>query len=181
MFVIKHGSVPGVQLLDLYEVLLGSTRINEWITLALKIEIVYNIYTDKYRKAAICRLGTTVAGNIRNNTSRCITGVMSLLLLLLLLLQMRIVSIGILLITLLGVKICNAAHRHCVETSLKSLNFMKAEKQWCSGSHTIPLGVWATLFAAACRPYDPILSTLAFTQVMQPHITFFFYLSASPL
>ena len=29
--------------------------------------------------------------------------------------------------------------------------------QWCSGTHTIPYGVWATLFAATCRPYDPIL------------------------
>ena len=33
----------------------------------------------------------------------------------------------------------------------------KCYSQWCSGTHTILYGVWATVFAAACRPYDPIL------------------------
>ena len=61
----------------------------------------------------------------------------------------------------------------------------QCSRQRCSGTPTIPCGVWATLFAAACRPYGPILSILVSTQVVQPPITlttfFPFYISASLL
>ena len=50
------------------------------------------------------------------------------------------------------------------------------DNQWCSDIHTIPHGVWVTLFAAACRLYDPMLSILVSTHVVQPPITLPFFL-----
>ena len=51
---------------------------------------------------------------------------------------------------------CRLTQYFWAEGQLKPIVYL-CYNQWCSGTHAISYGVWATLYAATCRLYDPII------------------------